>query len=229
MRTLLLGLVVCAGLQADILQLTYIFGAGASPCFGIACQTPKATQKIDLFPTADGTLNSVDIQTDVKADVGWGAADPGGFPGTKVRWTDTVSFLISGSLFNSGSQVIGGTYTSLGQFRQIDGYPFVTSAQFNFDTKPNDLFAWQGTGSNPITLTENTASCCFGSLQFPDGFPPAGFGIADFPTLVSATVTVTYDYTPIPEPHFGPVVLLSFVIIAVFVRRHHRHEKKKEG
>jgi hypothetical protein len=38
------------------------------------------------------------------------------------------------------------------------------------------------------------------------------------------TGTVTYDYTPAPEPQFGAAVFLGLAIIVLFVKRHHcRH------
>jgi hypothetical protein len=206
MRTLLFTLLTCVVLQADILTMpaVTVFGFGNSGGKGW-----NGSAQLALFPTDLGSLNAVDIHVVAQVLVRWGVNDSSAPIGTTSVWTDKVNF--GTSYVGSQTQDIGGTWTSRGNCR-ISQCSVDFDVNFDADSKPTNLSAWEGSGFN-LFLQQNT----LGPLTYDFS---KGIFFDDSLEVVAngAVVTVSYDYTPIPEPRGYAVVLAGGLVVLFWLR-----------
>ena len=224
MRTLLLGLFVCAGLRADLLTVT------ASAANGFIKSDGGLGFKIASFNQALGTLNAVSVDwsaTISEFDIYWFYLAPlpdptvitGKLFGSFAGVSDTVATVPSGAFslncgfgaYACGNASLGGSVAANGQAGDIS--PFL------------------GDGSD-----FQTGATLGGRLVAPDTdhLGVNGSGVA---YLNSINVAVTYDYTPpgtpvptsVPEPGNVAVLVCGVALtlmVAAKVRRRSRSTRR---
>lgn len=215
MRLYILGFICCLGLRADLLTVS-------GGCSVLASTMPNCEFLIPDFDSSLGILNS--------AYISWSVNDPAGgyidivpvgspfnYPVTLAKVTETFSASFGGvsdSVVSTfGPLTVNQSQNCIGDFAFIDCAPtFSAGGRLAASGTVTDLTAFLSgspdvLGNGYMILPGNVTFAFTTSPTDVLGntiFAAAGNYEPNF------SATVTYEYTPVPEPSYG--VILSFVV-----------------
>ena len=208
---ILWGVLLAGNLHADVVSY-------ADPPAGPSRFSMSSDGGIAFFPQFDpslGQLDSVSIAWTygIDGEVPYGVY-PGPYP-TAIEFpfadiTESVTGTADQTAFSQQQTFTGNT------FEEPECQCYLQDSFTMAGTEsPTDLTPYLGTGGWELP---------YNFLLSASANPDSEIGVlSDFISGTdSFSGTVTYDYTPAPEPNYAPMVIVSFAIIAILVSRRRR-------
>jgi hypothetical protein len=227
MRGILLGILICGVVQADIVKVTASAIVGDTDGSVFNGTSYKLSTQLDPFDPSLGTLTSVDLTIAAITQTGFtydGSNFVGPFP-----YPGTITFVSTGNSSFTGTQSVTQTFgvdiTSPGCGPLCTAISTLVFGGEETLTDGTSLSQFEG--GHPVPLVASASVLTFGSpgvtccatapllevaLQ-PSGRPTTVYG------YLSLDATATYTYTTAPEPQTTPWILGMFFVAALTMRR----------